>query len=90
MYCKRKHYLSWKLDETTYQILKKDEVKRGVTHYYCSKPCNKAAVKFLGSLWKIEQEVENLQANVMEVDTNVANIQEGNLLQIILEQNQEK
>ena len=56
------------------------------------------AVKFLGGLWKIEQDVENLQAKVMEVDNKVANIQEGNFTQemiqtvkqITLEQNQEK
>ncbi|KAL8600648.1 hypothetical protein ACOMHN_006714 [Nucella lapillus] len=85
------------IDEATYQILKKDSEKKAVIHYYCSKTCNNAAVKFLRGLLKIEKDVESLQAKMTEVDTKLANIQEGKFTQgmiqtgkeITLEHNQE-
>ncbi|RUS87094.1 hypothetical protein EGW08_005170 [Elysia chlorotica] len=72
------HTTCEKIDDATYQILRRDADKPcALLHYYCSKSCNKAASKLLGGILKLETEVDQLKMKVGEVEEKITNIEDG-------------
>ncbi|RUS84616.1 hypothetical protein EGW08_007643 [Elysia chlorotica] len=67
-----------KIDDSTYEVLKKDgERPCPLIHFYCSNMCNNAASKFLGNFMKVEKEIKEMKAEVNQVVTQVKSIESG-------------
>lgn len=72
------HVKCEKIDDNTYEILKKDaERPCPFIHFYCSIMCNNAASKFLGNFMKVEKEIEEIKAKVNQVVAQVKGIESG-------------
>ena len=74
-----KQCLPTKLDEETFQLLKKCEKKTDLNLYwYCSKQCDRAAAKFLSGMAYLEEELTKTKEKVGMMENKVNDISEGN------------
>ena len=74
-----KQCLPTKLDEETFQLLKKCEKKTDLNLYwYCSKQCDRAAAKFLSGMAYLEEELTKTKEKVGMMENKVNHVSEGN------------
>ena len=67
------------MDDDTYRVLKKNEKKTTPSLYwYCSKQCDKAAVKFLGGMTHLETQIKATNSKVAELEKTVNDVNKGN------------
>ena len=69
-----------KVDDTLYQALQKEgSKKRSCLHFYCPRPCNELAAKFLNSFMKMDMRMTKLEDKVADIDTRVVKLEASDI-----------
>lgn len=69
------------IDDSLYEAVRKDRSNKTsqMIHFYCPKPCNNLASKFLLSMAKLENRVDLLTDEVSTISTKMTKLEEGEL-----------
>ena len=69
-----------KVGDTQYQALQKEgSKKRSCLHFYCPRPCNELAAKFLNSFMKMDMRMTKLEDKVADIDTRVVKLEASDI-----------
>ena len=74
-----------KIDDATYRLLKRNEKRYTVLHYYSSKSCNNVAAKLLNGLVKLAENMEKMNIKVAGIDRKVEEMRKGQFTEDMIE-----